>query len=438
MMDLLPGESSAHALRGLAWYGQRKPMFTGGNQVTLLRGGTEQFPALCACINAATRSVWMATYMVSPIGQSHSVLQALMRAARRGIGVHVVVDGVGSRDAPVSLWRELEEAGVKVMVYRPVHGLWGLLDTAQWRRMHMKLCVIDDTLGFVGGINLIDDRYDLAQGWSSEPRLDYALQVCGPAVMPMAHTVKAMWTRASIGRDWRDDIVHWMADHRSMKRLRALWQKARLRLPPGEQKHLAAATGTTAPMRCAFILRDNLLQRRTIERTALQAIQHARTRVDIITPYFYPARALRHALRNAAKRGVVVRLLLQGKVDYKIAAIAARVLYHDLQLHGVRIFEYQPALLHAKVLCVDDEWATIGSSNLDPLSLVLNLEANLVVRDRGFVRTLSAALARDFADSAEIAAPLLRQRSWMTRVRRSTVAWMAKTYLRLAGVTGRY
>ncbi|MBA4108027.1 MAG: cardiolipin synthase ClsB [Leptothrix sp. (in: Bacteria)] len=433
-----PEVSSAHALRGLAWYGQRKPLFTGGNDVTLLKGATDQFPALRASIDDAKRSVWMATYLVSPIGQSQTVLQALARAAQRGVEVHFVVDGVGSRDAPASLWRELEEAGVKLVVYRPVRGLLNLLDSSQWRRMHMKLCVVDDAVGFVGGINLIDDRYDLALGWSSAPRLDYALQVKGAAVMPMAHTVKAMWTRAAVGRDWRDDIVHWMADNHSMKRLRALWQKARLRLPAREQKHLSAASSTNLPMRCAFVLRDNLLQRRTIERAALQAIQHARTRVDIVTPYFYPARALRHALRNAAKRGVVVRLLLQGKADYRIAAIAAQVLYHDLQLHGVRIFEYQPALLHAKVLCVDDEWATIGSSNLDPLSLVLNLEANLVVRDRSFVRTLSAALAVDFEQSTEISPPLVRQRSWVTRVRRSTIAWMAKTYLRLAGVTGRY
>ncbi|RZI83628.1 MAG: cardiolipin synthase ClsB [Rubrivivax sp.] len=437
-MNPLSDESSPYALQGLAWYGQRKPLFTGGNQVALLRGGSEQFPAMCTCIDQATASVWMATYLVSAEGQSKLVLQALMRAAQRGVDVNFVVDGVGSRDAPSALWRDLEMAGVKLVVYRPVTGWWNALDAGQWRRMHMKLCVVDDRVAFVGGINLIDDRFDLTHGWSSAPRLDYALRVEGPTVMPVAHTIKAMWTRASVGRDWRDDIVHWMADHRSMKRLRVLWHQARLRLTPWERRTLSSAVSSNAPMRSAFVLRDNLLQRRTIERTALQAIQHARTRIDIVTPYFYPARALRHALRSAAARGVKVRLLLQGKVDYKIAAIAARVLYHELQQHGVHIFEYQPALLHAKVLCVDDEWATIGSSNLDPLSLVLNLEANLVVRDRGFVRTLSEALAKDFADSAEIARPLMKQRSWAARARRSVVAWMAKTYLRLAGVTGRY
>ncbi|MES2088902.1 MAG: cardiolipin synthase ClsB [Pseudomonadota bacterium] len=437
-MKLQPPEEPAHALRGLAWYGQRKPMFAGGNAVTLLRGAREQFPAMQERIDQARESVWMAMYMVSPHGQAGEVLQALMRAADRGVAVHLVVDGVGSRDVPALLWRELTAAGVSMVIYRPVQGLWNAVDAGQWRRMHMKLCVVDDAFAFVGGINLIDDCYDLQHGWSSRPRLDYALQLQGPTVMPVAHTVKAMWTRASIGKDWRDDIAHWLADKGRMRRLHALWKQARLNLSPSEQDRLAAATTNVAPMRCAFVLRDNLLQRRTIERSALQAIAHARVRVDIVTPYFYPGRALRLALRSAAARGVSVRLLLQGKVDYKIAAIAAQVLYRELQQHGVRIFEYQPAFLHAKVMCVDDEWATIGSSNFDPLSLVLNLEANVVVRDRGFVRTLSKALSVDFANSREVASSLLVQPNWGTRLRRRAIAWLAKAYLRLAGVTGRY
>ncbi len=437
-MKQQPPEEPAHALRGMAWYGQRKPMFAGGNAVTLLRGAREQFPALVACIDQARESVWMAMYMVSPHGQAGEVLQALMRAAHRGVAVYFVVDGVGSREAPALLWREMASAGVYMVTYRPVHGLWSAWDAGQWRRMHMKLCVVDDSIAFVGGINLIDDCFDLQHGWSPSPRLDYALRLTGPTVIPVAHTVKAMWTRASIGRDWRDDIVHWLADKGSMKRLRALWKQARLNLSTTEQDRLACAAANIAPMRCAFVLRDNLLQRRTIERSALQAIAHARTRVDIVTPYFYPGRALRLALLNAAARGVSVRLLLQGKVDYKIAAIAAQVLYRELQQNGVRIFEYQPAFLHAKVMCVDDEWATIGSSNFDPLSLVLNLEANVVVRDRGFVRTLSKALSVDFSESLEVASLSLQAPRLITRIRRRAIAWLAKAYLRLAGVTGRY
>lgn len=422
----------------LAWYAQRKPVFTGGNEVTLLRGGITLFPALSQCIDQAQRTVWMAVYMVSPLGQSGAVLQAMMRAARRGVGVNLVVDGFGSRDAPTSLWRDLESAGVHLTIYRPMHRFWGLLDASQWRRMHVKLCVVDEQRAFIGGINLIDDRFDLGHGWADQPRLDYAVQVQGPVVMPVLHTIKAFWTRAQFGRDWRDDLTQLVQGTHRVRRMRQWVQQARLRLSPTEQNRLASAAALRAAMRCAFVLRDNLRQRRTIEQTAMQAIQQARQRIDIVTPYFYPKRAIRLALRTAAGRGVKVRLLLQGKLDYRLAGFAARVLYAELQNHGVHIYEYQPAFLHAKVLCVDDEWATVGSSNLDPLSLVLNVEANLIVRDRSFVRTLSTSLHADFAHSLEVPRPGLTPLTWGARMRRVMVRWMAKAYLRLAGVTGRY
>ncbi len=427
------------AFDGLAWYDQRKPVFTGGNRVSLLQGGRELFPALQGRIDRAQHSVWVALYLISPLGQSGCVLQALMRAARRGLDVYLVADGVGSRDVPKSLWTDLDAAGVKVTVYRPLHRLWGLLDASQWKRMHMKLFVVDEACAFIGGINLIDDHYDLHHGWSEMPRLDYAVEVEGPVVTPVLHTIKAMWTRSKFGRDWRDDLAQWAQDPQRLQKARKLWQHARLRLTPAEQGRLAHAVVTREPMRCAFVLRDNLRQRRTIEQATLQAIRQARARIDIVTPYFYPRRALRLALRAAAARGVGVRLLLQGKPDYRIAALAARVLYSELQHHGVRIFEYQPAMLHAKVLCVDDEWATVGSSNLDPLSLVLNLEANLIVRDRGFVKTLSQSLSADFALSHEVIAPASNERdSWASQWRRGFVRWLAKSYMRLAGATGRY
>ncbi len=433
-----PDTDSDEALRKLAWYAQRKPVFTGRNQVTLLRGGKALFPAMSHCIDHAQSSVWLALYIVSPLGQSGGVLQSLKRAARRGVSVHVVVDGFGSRDAPDKLWHELEKAGVKLAVYRPMHRLWGLLDASQWRRMHMKLCVVDDAHAFVGGINLIDDHYDLTHGWSDQPRLDYAVQVKGPVITPVLHTIKAVWTRAKFGRDWRDDLTQLMQDKHKVRRLRHWVQQARMRLTPREQGKLAQAAALHAPMRSAFVLRDNLRQRRTIEQAALQAIRQARQRIDIVTPYFYPRRAIRLALRSAAARGVSVRLLLQGKVDYRIAGLAARVLYGELQQHGVRIFEYQPAFLHAKVLCVDDEWATVGSSNLDPLSLVLNLEANLIIKDRPFVKTLSAALQEDFAHSREIGKAHEHSPRWLARARRGFVRWLAKVYLNMAGSAGRY
>jgi cardiolipin synthase len=426
MPDHTPSDTE-EALHSLAWYAQRKPVYTGGNDITLLQGGRALFPAMSLSMDSAKSSIWLALYIVSPLGQSGSVLQALLRAARRGVSVYLVVDGFGSRETPASLWRELESAGVHLTIYRPVHSrLWSAMDASQWRRMHMKLCVIDGVQAFVGGINLIDDCFDLHHGWTDQPRLDYAVQVKGPVVTPVLHTIKAVWTRAKFGRDWRDDLNQLRQDPHRMRRMRQWVQQARLRLTPTEQSKLARAAALNAPMRSAF------------ELSAMQAIQQARQRIDIVTPYFYPRRAIRLALRHAASRGVAVRLLLQGKLDYRIAGLAARVLYGELQQYGVRIFEYQPAFLHAKVLCVDDEWATVGSSNLDPLSLVLNLEANLIIKDRQFVRTLSATLSADFAQSREIRPPAQSPSPWITRLRRGLVRWMAKTYLRLAGVTGRY
>ena len=172
-------------------------------------------------------------------------------------------------------------------------------------------------------------------------------------------------------------------------------------------------------------------------RSYVEAIRGARASVDIAVPYFYPGRVFRRVLRHAAHRGVRVRLLLQGKVDYRIAALAARALYDELRGHGVRIFEYEAAFLHAKVAVVDDGWATVGSSNIDPLSLLLNLEANVIVDDAEFAHALRAHFEHALADSVEVRGEALRP-GWRGWLQRASVAWAANIYLRVAGMTGRY
>jgi cardiolipin synthase len=306
-----------------------------------------------------------------------------------------------------------------------------LTSTRDWRRMHLKLCVVDSQVAFVGGINLIDDLFDHVHGWQTQPRLDYAVQLTGPATLPVLHTTRALWTRADLGRDWRDDMIDWIKVPGRLIRLKGLVQQARLKLTPTEQTQLAAHARARAPMRAAFVMRDNLRQRRTIEQATLQAIGQARYRVDILCPYFYPSRVFRRALCTAAASGVKVRLLLQGKPDYALAALAARVLYAELQRHGVCIFEYQPAFLHAKVMCVDDEWCSVGSSNLDPISLKMNLEGNLLIKDRPFALSLATALQQDFANSVEIRGESDRLSAWWAGPARGLIAWVARTYLRL-------
>jgi cardiolipin synthase A/B len=320
-------------------------------------------------------------------------------------------------------------------VFRPLVGWRSWLQPSQLRRLHQKLCVVDGRVAFVGGINLIDDRFDARHGWAEVPRLDYAVRLRGPVVEPVAQTARAMWTRASFGTDWREEMREIVRDPQPLEATRGMLRKLRI-VPPGRGPE--QEIGKLPAVRVAFVVRDNLRQRRTIEHAYIDALQRARVRVDLVSPYFYPGHRFRQALRDAARRGVEVRLLLQGKADFRIAAIAARALYEELLARGVRIFEYQPAFLHAKVALVDRQWATVGSSNIDPMSLLLNLEANVIVRDRGFVDLLRSQLERDFADSVEVRLPETREPTLLRRARQVCVAWMARAYLRVAGVTGRY
>jgi len=412
------------------WTAVPRPRFVGGNQLDLLQGGDALFPRMCAGIDAAERDVWLATYIFHDDPAATAVADALKRAAARGVAVHLVVDGFGSIATLPRVRAMFAGSAVQLEVFRPLDRWYSWLQPGQLRRLHQKLCVCDESLAFVGGINLIDDRHDMNHGWTDAPRLDFAVAVQGPLAQSVHATARAMWARAHLASSWREEARELVRSARPVKD--ALQLLRQLRTEP-----TAPDANPAEPMRAAFLVRDNLRQRRAIERSYVEAIRHAQTRVDIAVPYFYPGKGFRTALRGAAKRGVRVRLLLQGKIDYRIAALAAQTLYAEMRINGVRIFEYTPAFLHAKVALVDDDWATVGSSNIDPLSLLLNLEANVVVRDAGFAQALSARFEEAFAVSAEVADPPMRAglRGWAHRV---LVSWAANLYLRIAGITRRY
>jgi cardiolipin synthase len=317
-------------------------------------------------------------------------------------------------------------------VFRPIDRWWSYLQPGQARRLHQKLCVVDGQVGFVGGINLIADRNDLHHGWSDAPRLDFAVRLHGKAVAEVEQSVQAIWTRAMLGHVWRDELASLVRSAAPMARARRLATRLRIVRP-----HRANPGITEPPVNLAFVVRDNLRQRRSIERVYMEAIQRAQRRIDLVTPYFYPDRHFRVALANAAARGVKVRLLLQGKIDYRIAGVAARVLYDELLAKGVQIFEYTPAYLHAKMAVVDDDWATLGSSNIDPLSLLLNLEANVVVCDAPFTQRVAEELEIAMAASSAVMAPPYAK-GWLAVLRRTFVAMVAHWFLRMAGINGRY
>lgn len=402
--------------------------FVGGNDVELLRGGDALFPAMHAAIRRAHREVWLATYIFHSDATSLALADALRAADRRGVRVRVVVDGFGSNGSLAALRRHFADSGVALAVFRPMDRWWHWFQRGQLRRLHQKLCVVDNEVAFVGGINVIDDRLDLNHGVSELPRLDYAVQLRGDIVDLVAQSVRSIWSRAWLGRDFDDALL----DYVPLRRRFTLWLSQLWRGP----QRLPEPTAALPPVCAAFVLRDNLRRRRTIEHAYADAIRGARQRVDLVCPYFYPGQRIREALRHAASRGVRVRLLLQGKLDYRLAGWAAEALYADLLGHGVEIYEYTPAFLHAKVAVVDDHWATVGSSNIDPLSLLVNLEANVVVLDRDFTARLALQIEEAIAASERVGET--GGKGLRAMLHRAVVVWFAYVFLRVAGAAGRY
>ena len=408
--------------------------FRGGHRVRLLGGGDELFPAMADALARARTEAWMATYIFNDDQAGRRVADALCAAAARGVQVRLLVDGFGSVSRLPALRRWFAGSGVQLEVFRPLDRWWAWLQPGQLRRMHQKLLAVDAEVAFVGGINVIDDRYDIHHGWSERPRLDFAVELQGEVATEVHRLAQALWTRASLARGWREEMALLARSAEPVARTLQLLRELRTGVRDGRD---APAREQLPPVRAALVVRDNFRQRRAIERSYIEAIRRARERIDIACPYFYPGRAFRRALRRAAARGVRVRLLMQGKIDYRIAALAARVLYDELLAHGILVYEYTPAFLHAKVALVDRRWSTVGSSNIDPLSLLLNLEANVVLLDEPFTESLARHLDRAFDESTPITSPALRPglRGWAVR---GFVAWLANAYLRLAGAAGRY
>jgi cardiolipin synthase len=336
-----------------------------GNDIQLLENGEEFFPRVFACIANAHKEVVLETFILFEDKVGVQLHQALIAAARRGVQVDVTIDGFGSPDLSDAFMTSLVEAGVRLHVFDPGKRLlgwrWNML-----RRMHRKIVVVDGTVAFMGGINYSADH--LAD-YGPEAKQDYSVEIRGPLV-------------AEIHRFAHANLVQ----GQRYQRHRSWWRGRRdLRARPEELQRV----GTASAM---LVWRDNREHRSDIERQYRIAIRSARKRIVIANAYFFPGYRLIKALRRAARRGVDVRLILQGEPDMAIVKTAASMLYHRLLMAGVRVYEYCERPLHGKVALMDDEWSTVGSSNLDPLSLALNLEANVIIRDRAFNQHLHERL----------------------------------------------
>lgn len=377
---------------------------TPGNQVTLLKSGGDYFPAIEAAFDRARHEIYLESYIYGNDVTGQRVADALKRAVLRGVNVYLLIDGFGSKDLPRSMLERLRAEGVKVLVYRPRISPW-TFQRKRLRRMHRKIAVVDRDIAFVGGINIMDDAE--ANDALLSPRYDYAVAVQGPLVDVIHHSARRLWS-----------MVAWNS----------------LRKGTVRRETPVASTFAGGQVNAAFLVRDNFRHRRDIEAAYKRAFKQAKSEIVLAHAYFLPGRAFRHALINAARRGVRVVLLLQGRVEYVIQHYASRALYGTFLDAGIEIYEYRKGFLHAKVAVIDGHWATVGSSNIDPFSLLLSREANVVVDDKEF----SAILAQSLKQTMETDALQILTESWKQQsVRLRFMSWLCYGLLRsMMGISG--
>jgi cardiolipin synthase len=407
-----------------------------GHDVALLENGVQLFPSLCAAFDAATTSIHVEMYIFRLDSAGKQLLHHLMLAAKRGLKVRVVIDGFGSAAEDETIVRALRMAGGQCKVYRPEpkHFTLKSFDFMRLRRLHRKIVVVDGNVGFVGGINFEDD-YSTADPdvRATDARFDYAVRVTGPVVLELIEALDLLWLRMNSSRQLH--LKHLRTRLRYFKRHKAsklVSSEIRSDLPAN------APTVTTTNMRAAVILRDNLRYRRAIERAYLFHIAAAKTEIIIANAYFLPGGKLRRALIDAAKRGVKVRLLLQGKIEYQMQYHATRWIYDLFLRESIEIYEYLPSFLHAKVAVIDGV-SIVGSSNLDPFSLLLAREANVLIDDAGFTAQLRQSLENAMSRGSRIVElTLYGRRPFLGRIADGLCYLLLRIGVTLSGKSDQY
>ncbi len=351
-----------------------------GNRLHVLRGGSEAYPEMIEAIDAAERSVLMESYIFNADRVGRMFAEALLAAAWRGVSVNLIVDGFGTLGIPSSFFAKMADAGVQILVYRsmaPWRRSFGLS-----RRNHRKLLVVDGCVGFTGGMNIGDawlPQDQGGQGWH-----DIHVRVEGPAVRDMASLSVATW-------------------HNQTGRV----LDARVHLPevPESGEAVVGVIGSRERKK-----------RRAIRHTYLHAIKRARRYIYIANAYFLPDAGFRRALRNAVRRGVDVRVMVPRTGDVWLVQLASQALFGRLLRAGVKVLAWEGAVLHAKTAVVDDQWATIGSFNIDHRSLTFNLEANITTVDERCVAALRRVFEQDMSRCTELSLERWKKRSWLVRI----------------------
>lgn len=356
--------------------------FTKGNSVKLLKDGDAFLPQMIRRIRKARYEIFIETFILANDRTGLLVQKALLQAAKRGVWIAVTADSYGTFYLDEEYIKTLTDAGIIFQIYDPQPRFFDAR-TKAFRCLHRKLVVVDGACAFLGGINLCDDHIT---SMSATAKRDFAVEVVGPVVREIRRLCQ------SYVREARDEGWY----------------------PKVEVEPHPQADG---PCEVAFVSRDNKRNRSEIEKAYIAQIRNAKSRVLIANAYFFPGYRVMRALKKASQRGVAVDLILQGNPDIPFALPAARCLYDTLTKDGISVHEYVERPLHAKVAIIDDEWSTVGSSNLDPWSLSMNLEANVFIKSKELNRELAENMAALMQKSRLIRYDSVQRRDWWSRLR---------------------
>lgn len=350
---------------------------TAGNEVRLLHDGPEAFDAMIEIIDGARSEVALESYIVSDDSVGERFADSLTAAARRGVRVRLLTDWIGSRSPSRRFWRHLRSAGVEVEIFNPI-GLrrWlGLIP-----RDHRKQLVVDGLIGITGGFGIAEE-WDPGRSRSGAARRwrDTAVRIEGPAAQNMQRAFDAMWMRSQGPRSaWKRD-AHRRQRHRS----------------PLDVSAGGALVG---------IIEGEPLRLRVARGLQVQSVLAARS-IWIATAYFLPSASEIEGLKGAARDGVDVRLLLPSKNDHPWVTMLARRYYGRLLENGIRIWEWQGPMMHAKTSVIDGRWVRVGSTDLNPLGVGINYELDAIIDDHELGREADAMFLSDLDQSREVTAP---------------------------------
>lgn len=326
------------------------------DSLDLLEGGKNYFAVVEAAFEKAQKSIYLETYIFSVDEQGKKIAALLIAAAKKNIDVKVIVDWFGS--SPFEFESEFNQSGVQLNYYNP-----GWFGPFGFSRTHRKIIIVDEREIFLGGINICEDTRNSYGQLLNGVRWDLAFRATGSIVAKVHATFLRQWQRL------QPNAMH------PREILKRIFEQE---IPWGSHQFLGLRQGNHSGI--ALVARDNLHHRRDIEKASLKAIGQSQDEIWLVTPYFLPGRRLRKALVHASERGVTVKLLV-GKDEFRMLNLAVPTLYGQLLRANISIYEYPNGLLHAKALVVDGRWATLGSSNFDHFSFLLNHEANLIVRN---------------------------------------------------------